>query len=323
MEMTRRDTVGIHERFLPPHERFRLNEIGQTHQRSATREKRDLGIPGGMNRELSHGKTTSPPIPTHPFPDSHHQNTQPIASPTDTVLEVWAAHYASGLWFLDDKAYALTVDGSGNVYVTGYSYNAETGNEYVTIKYDAMGGEEWVARYNGSGDGDDVAFALAVDENGNVYVTGGSYGVGTSSDYATIKYTASGVEEWVARYNGTGNNWDVPNALALDGSGNVYVTGGSYGPGTLSDYVTIKYDTGGAEEWVVRYNLGNGYDVANSIAVDGIGNVYVTGSSSGSAATIKYDSSGAEVWVTDIMTQGVSMTGEQSSRLMRLGVCMW
>ena len=64
--------------------------------------------------------------------------------------------------------------------------------------------EAWVARYNGSGDSLDEAKAIAVDSSGNVYVTGLSDANG-GSDYATIKYSQSGQQEWVARYRGPGN----------------------------------------------------------------------------------------------------------------------
>ncbi|MBK6772393.1 MAG: SBBP repeat-containing protein [Ignavibacteria bacterium] len=76
------------------------------------------------------------------------------------------------------------------------------------------------------------ATSLAVDGSGNVYVTGYSTGSGQRFDYATIKYNSSGVQQWVARYNGPGNSIDYANSLAVDGSGNVYVTGISDGSGT-------------------------------------------------------------------------------------------
>jgi hypothetical protein len=72
-----------------------------------------------------------------------------------------------------------------------------------------------------------------------VYVTGSS--IGTNYDYATIKYNSSGVQQWVIRYNGPGNSYDYASSLAVDGSGNVYVTGVSFGSGTYYDYATIKY----------------------------------------------------------------------------------
>ena len=111
----------------------------------------------------------------------------------------------------------------------------------VAIPVVAQVGEAWVARYNGPANGYDVAVLLAVDDSGNVYVTGRSIGSGTGWDYATIKYCSSGDTLWVRRYNGTGNSDDWAHALAVDDSGNVYVTGGSDGAGTSHDYATIKY----------------------------------------------------------------------------------
>ena len=163
--------------------------------------------------------------------------------------------------------------------------------------------EEWVAFYNGPGNGPDYARALAVDADGNIYVTGISSGIGTDEDYATVKYDPNGDMVWVARYNGPVDEPDYVKALALDGAGNVYVTGGSEGSGTGRDYATVKYNPSGNEVWATRYNgPGNGLDYGQALAADGAGNVYVTGFSEGSGtyedyATIKYDANGNEAWV--------------------------
>jgi uncharacterized delta-60 repeat protein len=214
----------------------------------------------------------------------------------------WVGRYAGPAHSLD-TAMAIAVDGAGNVCVTGRSPGVGTGYDYATIKYSASGQEEWVARYNGPGNSDDAARAIAVDAAGNVYVTGQSFGAGTYFDYATIKYNPDGQEQWVARYNGPGNDTDVAYGIAVDGSGNVYVTGASVGSGTDFDYATIKYNSSGQEQWVARYNGPvNDSDGANAVAIDGLGNVYVTGYSTGSGtgydyATIKYSASGQQQWV--------------------------
>jgi len=213
------------------------------------------------------------------------------------VAQQWVSRY-NGPGNDDYFAHSIAVDGSGNVYVTGYSTGSGTGSDYCTIKYNSSGVQQWVSRYNGPGNGDDKATSIAVDGSENVYVTGWSYGSGTYDDYCTIKYNSSGVQQWVARYNGPGNGDDRALSIVIDGSGNVYVTGYSKGSGTYEDYCTIKYNSSGVQQWVARYNgPWNLDDVAHSIVVDNSGNVYVTGGSSYDYCTIKYNSSGVQQWV--------------------------
>ena len=219
------------------------------------------------------------------------------------VIEEWVVRY-NGPGNADDYAKAMAVDASGNVYVTGHSRGDSSHYDYATTKYDSAGNQLWVARYDGPGNYHDNPMAIALDTHGNVYVTGNSYGDETSSDYTTIKYNSNGIEQWVARYNGTGNGNDVVSAMALDAAGNVYITGNSYDDETFLDYTTIKYDENGNKLWVVKYNgPGNYHDKAKAIGLDTSGNVYVTGYSYGDGitredyTTVKYNSSGNRLWV--------------------------
>ena len=213
----------------------------------------------------------------------------------------WIAQYNGGVSF-DDGATAIAVDASGNVYVTGHS--GSLSSDYATIKYDSSGQQQWVARYNGPGNGDDYPVAVAVDALGDVYVTGSSPGSGTGTDYATIKYDNAGQQQWVARYVGSGIG-DQPAGMTIDRSGSVYVTGTSWGSRriSVSEYATIKYNNSGEQQWVARYNgPGNGSE-ATGIGIDGSDNVYVTGGSLGSDdisdyATIKYNSTGQQQWAS-------------------------
>jgi uncharacterized delta-60 repeat protein len=217
-------------------------------------------------------------------------------------IQQWEARY-NGPGNSDDEAQSLALDADGNVYVTGKSNGSGTGADFATIKYNANGVQQWIVRYNGPGNGDDEALSLAVDNHGHVYVTGLSTGIGTGSDYATIRYNANGVQQWVARYNGPGNDFDAANSLAVDADGNVYITGASTGIGTAQDYATIRYNASGVQQWVARYNgPGNSFDVAHDLAVDASSNVYVTGQSIGGGdaydyATIKYNNAGNTIWV--------------------------
>ncbi len=161
----------------------------------------------------------------------------------------------------------------------------------------------WVRRYNGTATLDDRPSALAVDNNGNVYVTGSSIGTGTGYDYATIKYSPNGDSIWVRRYKGPGFSYDVATALVVDKTGNVYVTGCSREGEIRNDYVTIKYAPNGDTLWVRVYNRPRySYDDGIFLVVDKSGNVYVTGtifeSESGyDYETIKYSPNGEFLWV--------------------------
>jgi hypothetical protein len=219
-----------------------------------------------------------------------------------TPRAAWVARYngpANGI----DEAHALALGAAGEVHVTGYSNGASGYGDFLTLQYNTAGTRQWTARYNAPANNHDEAKDIAVDVSGNVYVAGCSQGVNGNLDYFTIKYNSAGVRQWTARYNGPGNGDDIINALAVDGAGNIFVTGASMGSTGNPDYATIKYNSAGVRQWVRRYNAAaNNEDEAKDIAVDAAGNVYVTGNSYGAKGnhdyfTIEYNGAGVQQWV--------------------------
>lgn len=221
---------------------------------------------------------------------------------TGTLL--WNTKYNYTAANGSDKGVALTIDGSGNVYVTGSSDgNASlliNSPDIVTIKYSYAGIQQWATRYAGSAGLDDEPNAIQIDGSGNVYVTGKSSN-GLDNDYITLKYNSSGVQQWAKIFNGTQGD-DKAVAIELDASNNVIVTGTSYN-GTYDDFVTVKYNNAGTEQWNTPHTGTNGDNKAVAMAIDVLGNIYVTGSSSNGMTdditTIKYSAAGDEEWLMD------------------------
>ena len=214
----------------------------------------------------------------------------------------WEATYDGGV-YNHDWGYAIALDPTGNVYVTGESKGVingfDSGSDYLTIKYDSQGNELWTQRYHGNNsftsNNYDRPFAITADASGNVYVTGASWTEGQSNhDCLTVKYDTNGDLLWTARYN-----QPAPGAygqdVKVDVSGNVYVFA-SAPSSTSMDYITIKYNSLGEQQWAKSYSE---YSlVPSSMEIDFDGNVYVTGSggSPTGSHTLKYDSFGDSLW---------------------------
>jgi hypothetical protein len=163
--------------------------------------------------------------------------------------------------------------------------------------------EEWVAIYSGPGNTEDSPHSMAVDDSGNVYVTGESIG-SSSSCFATVKYNSSGVEQWTARFYDNGNGIAHASSVKLDRFGSIYITGGACtGSNQNSDVITIKYNNAGIQQWIAVYHSPNADGVGSDLVLDSACNVYVTGSESMTSdnsdfITIKYNSQGVRQWVS-------------------------
>ena len=240
---------------------------------------------------------------------------------------------------LSDAGNAITADGSGNVYVTGYYQ--ETATFGTTTKTSAGSTDIFVAKYNSSGalqwvqsaggTFSDQGNGIAVDGSGNVYVTGKYEATATFG--TTSKTSAGGYDIFVAKYNSVGVIWDwvqsaggttddVGKGIAVDGSGNVYVTGWYFGTATfgtttngtttktsagLFDIFVAKYNSNGASYWVQSAG-GIFNDVGYGIAVDVSGNVYVTGEYAGTATfgtTTKTSAGSIDIFVAKYNSSGL------------------
>ena len=214
----------------------------------------------------------------------------------------WAKQYNNPI-NSGDRAMLIACDGI-NIYVTGTSTAQTTGTDFLTIKYSPGGDSLWTARFSGTVNINEIPYGFKADLNGNVYVTGMTQGISSGVDYITIKYNTNGTELWQARYTSPGAAQDIPEDLAIDGSGNVYVTGRTRVNSSYNDFGTVKYNSNGVQQWVAIYDNApeSRDDYGYELAVDNSGNVYVTGNSQASgtdrdALTIKYNSSGIQQWV--------------------------
>ena len=167
-----------------------------------------------------------------------------------TGAQTWLRTYDSGN---NDRGIAMAMDGSGNCYLTGRSSNG-TDHDIVTLKYNTAGTILYTATYDNVGD--DRATAIVIDAAGNAYVTGQSDGDLTANkiyDFVTIKYTSTGIQQWATRFSGTAGGDDIPEAIGVSSTGEVWVTGLSDADATtavVNDWITVKYTAAGVQQFV-------------------------------------------------------------------------
>ncbi len=215
-----------------------------------------------------------------------------------------------------DYGFAIEVDVLGNVYVAGRS--DESGMQhFTTIKYNSAGAQQWASVYNGSlSQSFDQAQDIAVDNNGNVYVTGFTTVLQDfhTSDYLTLKYNSSGNLQWDKRYNGTGNDEDAAVDIIFVNNA-VYVTGRSDSLNGNYNYLTIKYSENNGNNLASAFYCGpplRQIDNAICMTSDNTGNIYVTGTSKGISntfdyATVKYNSDLQQVWAARYEGSGIDV----------------
>jgi uncharacterized delta-60 repeat protein len=217
------------------------------------------------------------------------------------VNQEWTARY-NGPGNGTDFPYVIKADNTGNVIVTGYTFDSVSGFDYTTNKYSPLGVLLWSKRYSGANNQEDIAWAMAIDGTGNVYVTGYSTEIPTGNqNITTIKYNSAGSQQWLQSYNSPGNGSDGGFSIAVDVSGNVYVAGvAGY---TNPQCIVLKYNSSGTLQWTARFYSGNVGDRGSSLVLDQSGNIYVSAVSivtqniNKDIVTIKYAPTGDSLWV--------------------------
>ena len=219
-------------------------------------------------------------------------------------LQLWVAMYSRHEYF-HWMPTALVVDDDGNVFVTGWSVSDEN-SDYATVKYDEGGQEIWAVTHTGNGIfyNYDIAFAISLDDDGNVYITGHEEVDRYPLDYdiATVKYSPMGEEQWVVRYGGHVETYCWAGFLNVDVNGRIIITGFEGMEYNNQDIITIAYSSDGHQLWCSRYDgPGNARDYASALAVNADGDMIITGGSVGidtdsDYTTFKYDSSGNRQW---------------------------
>ena len=252
---------------------------------------------------------------------------------------IWAKS-AGGNGF--DFAYSITSDNAGNIYISGnYGDSAITfGSTILPItsslfltKYDSSGNVIW-ATSGGSSYGAD-GWSVATDPSGKIYLTGDFsstislgtttlIGSGANSIYIA-KFDSSGNVLWAKCSQGT--FYDAPNSIAVDNSGNAFVTGFFESPiitfgsisltnsssDTTSDVFLVKYDSSGNIQWGKRAGQPAISEGADAVITDVFGNAYIAGNfQSGSMVfdtinisyptmfLVKYSGNGNAIWGKDV-----------------------
>jgi len=217
----------------------------------------------------------------------------------------WAATLTDTYSTPNDSARGIAVDGSGNVYVCGSVLNASGYNVQSILKYNNSGTIQWQRTLTDAySSPNGLAYGIAVDSSGNVYVCGSGYNASSRLVQSIYKYNNSGTIQWQRTLIDT-NSTPSDNAygIAVDGSGNVYVCGSGKNPSGRFIQSISKWDTNGTLQWqnILTDNATVPSDVAWGIAVDSSGNVYVCGSGKNSSnrfvqSISKYNNSGTIQW---------------------------
>jgi Beta-propeller repeat len=226
----------------------------------------------------------------------------------------------------DDIANAVAIDPSGNIYITGSTggslpgWTSSGGKDIFLAKVDSSGNILFTEQFGTAQD--DVAYGIAIDTSGNIYITGSTGGnLGATSagglDIFLTKFDSSGNRIFTQQF-GT-NQDDIGYGVVVDIIGNIYITGSTKGilgssSFGLQDVFLAKFNSSWVNQFIVQFGSGQD-DVGYSIALSGTDNIYITGSTGGNLPgntssgltdifLAKFNSSGANQFLQQLGTTG-------------------
>jgi Ca2+-binding RTX toxin-like protein len=237
---------------------------------------------------------------------------------TASGAQVWIKQFGSAS---SDTANGVSIDGNGNIYVTGYTYGDFSGNDNLGVwdafitKYNTSGNQVWTKQFGSSTN--DYATAICTDTAGNSYITGYTFGsvpgnkTAGVSDVFIARYDANGNQLWIDQFGSSSS--DNANGITIDSSGNVYVVGytASTLPGNtklgINDAFITKYNASGNILWIKQFGSSLS-DIAYGVSTDVSGSIYVVGQTYGTLASnsalgsidgflAKYDGNGNQIWI--------------------------
>jgi len=202
---------------------------------------------------------------------------------------------------------SLCTDNASNIYVLGTT-NAVSGyDDILMLKYDNGFNLKWQHTFSGTAVASDQPKQILHTDDNKLAVLAAVNNLSTGYDYGMYRFDTNAALIMQYVYNGTGNDQDIPFAMAIDAANNIHVTGSSRNADTLGseDFFTIKIDPTGTLLWQKRYNgVGAGIDYGISIAVDNMGNVFAGGTAEShdyhvQYALLKYGPTGDLLWLEE------------------------
>jgi len=183
-----------------------------------------------------------------------------------------------GVGAVQETARGAAVDSAGNLYVVGeiYGGSAEVKNIWIR-KYSSAGAKLWTRTVNGSGDGWDSAYGVAVDSTNDLYVVGHVTVAGEGLNIWIRKYSSSGAKLWTRVVNGPDDSTDRAHGVTFDSNDAVYLTGFLGLADNSHIFWVRKYSSSGVKRWTQTKVGPNGDLEGHGIAVNSTNRVYVGG----------------------------------------------